>query len=379
MRFLVKQSIRLHLHSIYIHHYNFAEGQTKDSPAIEHKCKSQFQLEVFIGLFSSPVAGIALCYFKCLSFMDVAARFRTTGHIKHPSAFPIRSAVMFNDPALDPLVATDQMRVLNTDTHTQIHVKTHKHLVTRASVSLCAHKHELYLTFRNHDYSVCRSVLPLRAHDLHLHLFSQNFSPETGTRPRLRNSKGLITMLHKHCSNLKHWKINEKNWIKGKKLFQLSCSVTAGLYFYQLFFVQFSPQSPIRSTLASNVKFMYFDSQSTVINTLELQNFPDALPDMLVLDLWNVVSWTWQQHTINTKRGLAFLVRNYLLSGFPKENLVKTKVILRKFKSRACLYGIALYVLCNSADLFILKQQHYKLKKVDDVKSIIGSLYVATE
>lgn len=33
---------------------------------------------------------------------------------------------MFNDPALYLSVATDQMKVLNTDTQTQIHIKTHK-------------------------------------------------------------------------------------------------------------------------------------------------------------------------------------------------------------------------------------------------------------
>ncbi len=109
--FLLKALIwRLHQHS--------SRFQTKDNPAIGHKCKSQFQLEVFIGLFSSPVAGIALCYFKCLSFMDVAAGFSSTGHITHYCNPYRKSWGMFNGPALYLSVTTDQMmKVLNTDTH----------------------------------------------------------------------------------------------------------------------------------------------------------------------------------------------------------------------------------------------------------------------
>lgn len=168
--------------------------------------------------------------------MDMAARFSSTGHITHHYNPYRKSWGMFNGPALYLSVATDQMmKVLNTDTQTQIHLKIHKHLVTQAALCLCACKCELYLTFSCHDYSVCRSALPLSAHNLHFHLFSQNHSPETGTRPLQRSSKSLITMLHKHCSNFEHWKKNKwEKQNKGKMMFWLSCSVTVMRYIYQL-------------------------------------------------------------------------------------------------------------------------------------------------
>ncbi len=45
---------------------------------------------------------------------------------------------MFNGPALYLSVTTDQMmKVLNTDTQTQIHLKIHKRLVTQAALYFC--------------------------------------------------------------------------------------------------------------------------------------------------------------------------------------------------------------------------------------------------
>lgn len=112
---------------------------------------------------------------------------------------------------------------------------------------------------------MCRSALPLRAHNLHLHLFSQNHSPEMGTRPPLRSSKSLITMLHKHRSNFEHWKKNEWEKQKGKKLFRPSCSVTVMRYIYRLCLAgQFPSQSTdgtIRNTLTSNVKCEKYEFQ----------------------------------------------------------------------------------------------------------------------
>lgn len=158
-------------------------------------------------------------------------------------------------------VATDRMKVLNTDTHTQIHIKIHKHLVTQAAHCLCACKCELYLTFSCHDYSVCRSVLPLRTHNLHFHLFSQNYSPETGTRPFWSSSKSLITKLHKHCSNFEHWKKNKWEKIKERWCFSWaavwrSCGVFIALPCTDSTtqFLSQSTDSTIRNPSTSNVK-----------------------------------------------------------------------------------------------------------------------------
>jgi len=94
---------------------------------------------------------------------------------------------MFNDPVLYLSVVTDQMKVLNIDMHSQIHIKIHKRVVPQAPIFLCMSKHELHLTFTQYDYSLCRSVLPFRAHNLHL--FSQNFRLQTGMRPFIRSSE----------------------------------------------------------------------------------------------------------------------------------------------------------------------------------------------
>lgn len=80
-----------------------------------------FSRRFFIGLFASPVAGIALCNFECLSFMDVTARFSSNGRIKQHCTLYRKSRGMFNDPVMHSSLTTDQMKVLTqTHTHTPI-------------------------------------------------------------------------------------------------------------------------------------------------------------------------------------------------------------------------------------------------------------------